>query len=99
MWTSSSTPKGRLPLRDRAWGATASQIHPGFAYPLPHAAMAWRSEEHTSALQSLMRISYTVFCLNKKHRTANTILFNSYTIYHNKLLHINTSIETQKMKN
>src|SRR3546814_1648065 len=25
----------------------------------------WRSEEHTSELQSLMRISYTVFCLNK----------------------------------
>src|SRR3546814_12231718 len=25
-----------------------------------------RSEEHTSALQSLMRISYSVFCLNKK---------------------------------
>src|SRR3546814_1134410 len=25
----------------------------------------WRSEEHTSELQSLMRISYAVFCLNK----------------------------------
>src|SRR3546814_1509277 len=40
----------------------------------PHAqpAMEWavrrgrRSEEHTSELQSLMRISYAVFCLNKK---------------------------------
>src|SRR3546814_4446773 len=29
-------------------------------------AMAPRSEEHTSELQSLMRISYAVFCLNKK---------------------------------
>src|SRR3546814_3454641 len=29
-------------------------------------AMAERSEEHTSELQSLMRISYAVFCLNKK---------------------------------
>src|SRR3546814_9028253 len=27
----------------------------------------WRSEEHTSELQSLMRISYAVFCLKKKH--------------------------------
>src|SRR3546814_1579988 len=27
---------------------------------------AWRSEEHTSELQSLMRISYAVFCLKKK---------------------------------
>src|SRR3546814_3568493 len=28
-----------------------------------------RSEEHTSELQSLMRISYAVFCLNKKKKT------------------------------
>src|SRR3546814_4325013 len=28
-----------------------------------------RSEEHTSELQSLMRISYAVFCLNKKKQT------------------------------
>src|SRR3546814_9357438 len=28
-----------------------------------------RSEEHTSALQSLMRISYAVFCLKKKRKT------------------------------
>src|SRR3546814_3857609 len=27
----------------------------------------WRSEEHTSELQSLMRISYAVFCLTKKN--------------------------------
>src|SRR3546814_9674580 len=27
-----------------------------------------RSEEHTSELQSLMRISYAVFCLKKKHQ-------------------------------
>src|SRR3546814_1738258 len=32
-----------------------------------HAARFWkRSEEHTSELQSLMRISYAVFCLKKK---------------------------------
>src|SRR3546814_7715923 len=30
-----------------------------------------RSEEHTSELQSLMRISYAVFCLKKKKNTAN----------------------------
>src|SRR3546814_9636582 len=30
-----------------------------------------RSEEHTSELQSLMRISYAVFCLKKKHKTNN----------------------------
>src|SRR3546814_2182646 len=34
--------------------------------PLPDRARA-RSEEHTSELQSLMRISYAVFCLKKKN--------------------------------
>src|SRR3546814_3949808 len=32
-----------------------------------------RSEEHTSALQSLMRISYAVFCLKKKKKHTLTI--------------------------
>src|SRR3546814_8310606 len=31
-----------------------------------------RSEEHTSELQSLMRISYAVFCLKKKKKKAST---------------------------
>src|SRR3546814_6557213 len=31
-----------------------------------YAELTLRSEEHTSELQSLMRISYAVFCLNKK---------------------------------
>src|SRR3546814_5244306 len=35
---------------------------------------SWRSEEHTSELQSLMRISYAVFCLNKTqmHNTSSS---------------------------
>src|SRR3546814_6391401 len=33
---------------------------------------ARRSEEHTSELQSLMRLSYAVFCLQKKNITTNT---------------------------
>src|SRR3546814_10349581 len=32
-----------------------------------------RSEEHTSELQSLMRLSYAVFCLTKKNKKKNTI--------------------------
>src|SRR3546814_1465014 len=32
-----------------------------------HAFARFRSEEHTSELQSLMRISYAVFCLKKKN--------------------------------
>src|SRR3546814_1829530 len=34
-----------------------------------HPRQLLRSEEHTSELQSLMRISYAVFCLNKKKTT------------------------------
>src|SRR3546814_5393298 len=37
--------------------------------------VAGRSEEHTSELQSLMRISYAVFCLKKKHN--NKILIQN----------------------
>src|SRR3546814_6994841 len=33
-----------------------------------------RSEEHTSELQSLMRISYAVFCLTKKKKTTHQII-------------------------
>src|SRR3546814_4437541 len=36
-----------------------------------HAPEAPRSEEHTSELQSLMRISYAVFCLKKKNYTTH----------------------------
>src|SRR3546814_6263601 len=35
-----------------------------------------RSEEHTSELQSLMRISYAVFCLKKKITTSNKYTIN-----------------------
>src|SRR3546814_7872657 len=38
------------------------------------AGQVWRSEEHTSELQSLMRISYAVFCLKKKKQTHHTII-------------------------
>src|SRR3546814_7839761 len=44
------------------------------AYPFDLAAWAagLRSEEHTSELQSLMRISYAVFCLKKKTNSTKT---------------------------
>src|SRR3546814_9237516 len=38
--------------------------------PVPHEPSK-RSEEHTSELQSLMRISYAVFCLKKKKKQNN----------------------------
>src|SRR3546814_5828645 len=41
-----------------------------------------RSEEHTSELQSLMRISYAVFCLKKKKNTYHPQLIRRTNIYH-----------------
>src|SRR3546814_1608305 len=42
-----------------------------------------RSEEHTSELQSLMRISYAVFCLKKKNKHKNTKRYTYITqMYH-----------------
>src|SRR3546814_1634341 len=43
-----------------------------------------RSEEHTSELQSLMRISYAVFCLKKKKKTRITGQQYYITRYNNK---------------
>src|SRR3546814_10591860 len=38
-----------------------------------------RSEEHTSELQSLMRISYAVFCLKKKNKNQiTTVIYTQY---------------------
>src|SRR3546814_6719928 len=39
-----------------------------------------RSEEHTSELQSLMRISYAVFCLKKKNKPQTNTTTNECTI-------------------
>src|SRR3546814_7145623 len=49
--------------------ALRNMIHPPLTWLKPE----WmRSEEHTSELQSLMRISYAVFCLKKKKITYTT---------------------------
>src|SRR3546814_2842974 len=57
---------------------------------------AGRSEEHTSELQSLMRISYAVFCLKKK-RIKNTKTTNLRKRNTNAGLH-STNIQTHKHK-
>src|SRR3546814_1641647 len=55
------------------------------AWPPPH-----RSEEHTSELQSLMRISYAVFCLKKKNnlRIISAVLVMQRYIAHNTLRNV-----------
>src|SRR3546814_1067124 len=60
------------------WGAMGPRSQPGAIWPSV-GLQTRRSEEHTSELQSLMRISYAVFCLKKKKKRKN----NSNTQYNN----------------
>src|SRR3546814_2948300 len=55
-----------LSLVDRQFGRGLHRLNAGLGCLEPSDL---RSEEHTSELQSLMRISYAVFCLNKKKKT------------------------------
>src|SRR3546814_4116284 len=56
---------------DRALIANVSVPLPVFDRNRGNISAARRSEEHTSELQSLMRISYAVFCLKKKKKNKN----------------------------
>src|SRR3546814_5316732 len=60
----SRSPLENCRLWPRSWRAAFPHRRPGF--PLLGGDCIVRSEEHTSELQSLMRISYAVFCLKKK---------------------------------
>src|SRR3546814_10341464 len=59
--------QGRRKVRKKAWAAPAER----------------RSEEHTSELQSLMRISYAVFCLKKKKDNTKEKNKDRHKIYQN----------------
>src|SRR3546814_5419478 len=62
-----------LPWPSTSWPCRGGQDHEDVSGP------PWRSEEHTSELQSLMRISYAVFCLKKKKQKKKCILREQYT--------------------
>src|SRR3546814_10031328 len=56
----------------------------------PESTEGQRSEEHTSELQSLMRISYAVFCLKKKYAMISSYQLQTCkprTTYHHKRVH------------
>src|SRR3546814_9442157 len=63
------SPERLSPKGQRMWDAAMAQLLQ---------VVEFRSEEHTSELQSLMRISYAVFCLKKKKNQNTTI---KQTIY------------------
>src|SRR3546814_4246231 len=69
-------PTALLPWRNHGWHLTFHICPEGFRTEPIHAhagtfELGFRSEEHTSELQSLMRNSYAVFCLKKKNTQAN----------------------------
>src|SRR3546814_3334567 len=67
---------GHLGIRQPAGAAGAASFlgvtgKAGLGQPSSGAGTRPRSEEHTSELQSLMRISYAVFCLKTKNKYTN----------------------------
>src|SRR3546814_8854460 len=76
-------PQDRSPLRLRSDQGRFAQDR-----QRPARLQCVRSEEHTSELQSLMRISYAVFCLKKKKNIYKSILitFQISTTTYNKEL-------------
>src|SRR3546814_4035175 len=77
----------RTCARDRRTNQSRAMMTqaPGSSPLTRGADLRWiaRSEEHTSELQSLMRISYAVFCLKKKKTQTQTP--NSHYLYHDVL--------------
>src|SRR3546814_10077657 len=63
------------------YGRSAPADRPPDPPLLRVAAHAGRSEEHTSELQSLMRISYAVFCLKKKKKQTIHIYTHQQNVY------------------
>src|SRR3546814_8571959 len=65
--------EARRALDAPLFGNMAGDAHVSFEFFPPKSEKMeetlWRSEEHTSELQSLMRISYAVFCLKKKKKS------------------------------
>src|SRR3546814_10716268 len=78
---------GQLALGDLIQAGLVSRSDDG-AVRMTDKGLAFRSEEHTSELQSLMRISYAVFCLKKKNNS--TIITN-----HNRLPHTTSTRDRQ----
>src|SRR3546814_10355274 len=75
----------RLPWRFSA-DTFEMKVHPGELAEATFHAANLRSEEHTSELQSLMRISYAVFCLKKKIYQLHIVSY-----LHLKTTHLNTN--------
>src|SRR3546814_9413725 len=90
---STSSSNARIRALDLVWRALGERrIHSSsswIAFCLPASsrsscARRFRSEEHTSELQSLMRISYAVFCLKKKKNNNDTATSTLDNVHNNQ---------------
>src|SRR3546814_1096102 len=78
-WAQCSRESGSPELAAKRLATLGSRLRGNTRKRDPMSVRAGRSEEHTSELQSLMRISYAVFCLKKKKIQQNYITYISYT--------------------
>src|SRR3546814_9966125 len=80
-----NTPFGRSPCPSSVRSPSRRRLEgrgaPSSKSKVNGCAIHRRSEEHTSELQSLMRISYAVFCLKKKTNDMTTEHETAYTMH------------------
>src|SRR3546814_1190080 len=92
---------GHLSATQRAPNAGSTQSSPLSSLTLKPGALrrfrsrSMRSEEHTSELQSLMRISYAVFCLKKKTKKKNSKITNNTNQIRKDHPHNNTNTKNK----
>src|SRR3546814_2882259 len=82
IWAGASHTQGQMILMDAKDQLTANAMMAKIPRRTQRSRPVWqaqRSEEHTSELQSLMRISYAVFCLKKKKQNENKHLSTQTT--------------------
>src|SRR3546814_3077783 len=85
-------PQGK-PRRARQRGLSRSRrraLDEAHDHHLRRLGRQGRSEEHTSELQSLMRISYAVFCLKKKKKSYNSNTFTTTRIENTSTIETHT---------
>src|SRR3546814_9576145 len=80
------SPPKRSPAMTASSSSTSTWSHSTGRATRPPAAVKGRSEEHQSEIQSLMRISYDVFCLKQTNRTEHT----HYTLH--QLMHKHNNV-------
>src|SRR3546814_2263516 len=86
----SRTPPASLPRPHRKPAASERIAGRRRWWTASTATCGRRSEEHTSELQSLMRISYAVFCLKKKSKSGNSHRMKEVTQHKKCISTINT---------